>query len=300
MAMHLDWAMVGVYAFCGLALLVVLWPTLSGAKRFLQRWGVPEPDEQQTRLALKYLRDRRLLYPPLFVLAPLAIPEQWGGKLFVPLVVALLVAEAVAALRPARGPRVARLTPRRSRDLVQRWAVGLMVALGLVAIAMAVASLVAQQWANRVAESIPAGGTWTTPDGAVNTMTDYGRTQLEQPTWLIVLVGVVVGLVMVLGLVQLALRRVSVPDPQADAALRTRSARVAVGIGIAWMASSVTLANNRLEFLRNVHAPEPPPAWLEHTSFTGLFGFLMLLIGAAGWYWVANPANRMPYVQSTT
>jgi hypothetical protein len=292
------WANVMVYAFVGLALLVVLWPTLPGAKRILKRWGVPDPDDAQGRLAVKYLRDRRLLYPPLFLLAPLAFPEGWGAEFFVPLVVALLGAEAIAAFRRVRGPRVARLTPRRSRDLVQRWAVGLMVALGLVAMVMGVASLVAQQWADRIVESIPPGGSWRTPEGAVTTMTDYTRSQIEQPVWLIVLIGVVLGLGMVLGLVQLALHRTSVPDPQVDAALRTRSARVAVGIGIAWMASSVMLANSRLTFLRSLHGPEPAPAWLEYTSPMDFFGFLMLFIGAAGWYWVANPGNRMPYAQS--
>jgi hypothetical protein len=292
------WANVAVYAFVGLALLVVLWPTLPGAKRVLKRWGVPDPDERQGRLAVKFLRDRRLLYPPLFLLAPLAFPEGWGAEFFVPLVVALLAAEAIAALRPVRGPRVAGLAPRRSRDLVQRWAVGLMVALGLVAMAMAVACLVAQQWANRVVDSIPPGSTWRTPEGAITTMTDYTRAQIEQPVWLIVIIGVVLGLAMVLGLVRLALRRASMPDPQVDAALRTRSARVAVGIGIAWMASSVILANSRLTFLRSLNAHEPAPAWLEYTSIMDFFGFLMLFVGAAGWYWVANPGNRMPYAQS--
>jgi hypothetical protein len=280
----MDWATVGAYALAGVVLLVVLWPTVSGGRRFLKRWGLREPDEEQAKLAMRYLRDRRLLYPPLFLLAPLVLPSDWGPGVYVPLVAALLVAEAIGAIKPVRGPRVARLTRRKWSDLVQRWAVGTMIVLGVLAIGLAVAGLVAQPWADRVIGS--------------NTLSEQARTELGDPVGVLVILMVALGLVEVLGIIGFAVHRVPVQDPQVDAVLRTRSARVGVGIGLAWMTSAVALANDRLTFLDEIQAPEPAPSWLESLSFGGIFGFVMLLIGAAGWYWVANPASKMPYVQS--
>lgn len=280
------WATAGVYALAGIALLVVLWPTESGGRRFLKRWGVREPTVEQVTLGVRYLRDRRLLYPPLFLLSPLVLPAGWGPDIYVAIIAALLVAEAVGAIKPVRGQRVARLTPRKWSDLVQRWAVGALVLLGVVALGMAVAGLVAQPWADRAK--------------AATSLPDLVRLELGQPVGTTVILMVVLGLVEVLGIVAFAVNRTSVTDPQVDAVLRTRSARVAVGIGIAWMTSALLLANSRLTFLREIRSPEPAPAWLQAVSFGGLFGFVMLCAGLAGWYWVANPGNRMPYAQSAT
>jgi hypothetical protein len=202
----------------------------------------------------------------------------------------LLVAEAMGTLKPVRGQRIARLTPRKWSDLVQRWAVGATIALGVLAVAMAVAGLMAQPWADRVNQS------HTYYVG----LAEQSRMELSQPVGVTVILMVVLGLVEVAGIVGFAVHRTSVQDPYVDAALRTRSARVAVGIGIAWMTSAVALANSRLTFLREWESrvPEPAPPWLESVSFGGLFGFIVMMAGLAGWYWVANPGNRMPYVQS--
>jgi hypothetical protein len=302
-----------VYGVLGIALLVVLWPTMPAGRRFLQRWGAPDPDERQGAQAAKYLRDRRLLYPLLFLLAPaatapaartLGVPYLDSGpvRYLAPLIVALLLAETVAALRPVRGPRIATLARRRWRDLVPRWAIGTLLTLGVVAVLLAVAGLFAQPWANRIMASIPPDGVWRSADGATLNVSEQYRAEIDRPVCWIAITGVALGLVVVLGVVRLAVRRGSVADPQVDAALRTRSARVAVGIGIAWMASMVLVANNRLGFLRGIRMPVPgfPPApgWLEHTSATDFLGLLVLFIAAAGWIWVANPPRRMPYVQT--
>src|ERR1041384_604202 len=128
--MAMDWMTVLSYTLVGFILLLVLWPTTAGGRRVLKRWGVGEADDEQAKLAVKYLRDRRLLYPPLFLLSPLLLPSEWGPDIVAAGIAALLVAEAIAALRPARGPRAAGLTPRTWGGLVQRWAIAAMVLLG--------------------------------------------------------------------------------------------------------------------------------------------------------------------------
>ncbi|MCE6999651.1 hypothetical protein LZG04_33280 [Saccharothrix sp. S26] len=299
------WAALGG-GLAGLLLVVLLWPTASAARRFLRRWGVPEPDDRQTARAVAYLRDRRLLYPVLFLLAPVVVapvarilgfehPDAGAFRGLATVLVALLLAEAVAALRPARGTRIATLTPRHWRDLVPRWAIGVLLALGTAAAVLAVAGLAAQPWANRVAAAIPAGGSWRSADGAVVTVSERHYAGIGVPVSLIALVGVVCGLCAVLGVVRLAVRRRSLPDPAVDLALRTRSARVAVGIGLAWMASMVVVAANRLDFLRAVRLPvagmPPAPAWLEHASAAGSVALVALLVGVVGWMWVATPSR---------
>ncbi|WP_447006753.1 hypothetical protein ACRAKI_09910 [Saccharothrix isguenensis] len=298
-----------LHGVLGLALLVALWPTRSTGLRFLRRWGVADPDERQGALAVKYLRDRRLLYPPLFLAAPAVAAlaaHAWGlpssdlgfVRSLAPLIVALLLAEAVAALRRARGPRVATLTRRHWRDLVPRWAIGLLLTFGAVAALLAVAGMIAQPRVDRIVALIPAGGVRESEHGTL-TVAPQHLAELACPTSLVTLIGVVSGLAAALGVVRLAVRRGPVGDPRVDAALRTRSARVAVGIGIAWTASMVLVANSRLVVLGSVDFAgfPPPPDWLELVSFTELAGAPVLLAAAAGWIWVANPPRHLPYVQ---
>jgi hypothetical protein len=301
-----------MYGFIGIALLVVLWPTVSGGRRFLERWGVPDPDEQQGALAAKYLRDRRLLYPLLFLLAPtvtaqiarlfgMAQGDPAAVRYLAMLMVALLLAETIAALRPVRGPRIATLVRRRWHDLVPRWAVGGLLTLSALTVLLAVGGLLAQPWASRTAVAIPDRA-WQPASGDNWMVSPQFRAELTQPLSWIPIIGVAFGLIAILGVVRLAVRRGSVADPQVDAALRTRSARVAVGIGIAWMASMFLLANNRLGFLRSVKMPTsdfaPAPGWLEYTSVADYSGVVMLMVAAVGWIWTANPGRRMPYVQT--
>ncbi|RKT51717.1 hypothetical protein [Saccharothrix australiensis] len=279
-----------LYGLVGLAILLVLWPTRSGAAKFLRRWGVAEPTEEQVAPALRYLRDRRLLYPLLFVLVPpvagavaelFGLPTPTAGALrhLASGIAALLIAEVVAALRPVRGARVATLTPRRWRDLLPRWGVALLSTLAAVSLLSAFAGLSAQSWARRAV-------------GAVGFSEPY-RAEVARPVGVVVVVGVVLGLVAVLGVVRLAVRRGSVADPAVDAVLRTRSARVAVGIGMAWMAWMVTLANGRLSALHSLsRSSGDGPGWLGAVRLIDSVGLLVLLVGVLGWIWVANPPSR--------
>lgn len=285
-----------VNGLIGLAVLLVLWPTRAGGRRFLRRWGVPEPVDQQELQAVRYLRDRRLLYPLLFLIIPagqrmlgLPYPDSNAVRNLAPVIVALLLAEVVAALRPVRGVRVATLTRRRWRDLVPRSAMVTFLALGGLAVLFAVIGLLARPWAERSVAMVQA-------DDVLSSVSDRYRAEMALPVGWIVLIGVVVGLVAVLGVVRLAVRRGSVADPLVDAALRRRSARVAVGIGIAWMGSMVVPVNNYLGVLRGTAGlrpdSSPMPGWLEYTSFANFVGPLVFMVAALGWGFVANPSSR--------
>ncbi|MFI9810987.1 hypothetical protein [Saccharothrix variisporea] len=261
-----------------------------GTHRFLRRWGVDEPDDTQAALAARYLRHRRVLYLVMFLLVPgaatrLDLPTPEGAPRYLAAVVlALLLAEAVAALWKPRGPRVASLTPRRWQDLVPRWAVALLSVLAVVTSALVVMGLLMQPWADRL--DLRARG--FTPEFAH---------EIARPPGVLLLVGVAVGLAAVLAVVWLALRRGAVGDPATDAALRTRSARVAVGLGMVWMAWLLTRAFGRLSALRAAGHHEAP-GWLVVVAGADLAGLAGLLVAVLGWIWVTNVSGRVPYVRS--
>ncbi|ONI86430.1 hypothetical protein ALI144C_10935 [Actinosynnema sp. ALI-1.44] len=292
--MNLDWWNVLAYGLSGLVLLVILWPTVKVGQRFLKRWGVGDPTEQQGLLARRYLLHRRVLYPPLFLAASLIT---LGDNNPLPaLITALLLGEILAMLRPSRGPRTATLTRRTWSDLVPRWAVVAMLVLAGFAVLLAVAEGIGKHWGTGVVDKYPPGGSWRTADGIVTNVADANRV-LDNSDWLLVLVAVFLATAAVLGIVWLAVYRGSGTDPSVDAALRTRTARVAVGIGIAWMSMCVQQANNKLIHIRDIHWPEPMPSWLAGTGWLESITVPMLILGIAGWIWVANPDTRMPFVR---
>ncbi|MEU4801595.1 hypothetical protein [Actinosynnema sp. NPDC023587] len=275
-----------------MAVLLVLWPTRSGANRFLRRWGIAEPTGQQESIAVRYLRNRRLLYPPLLFLVPsaadalaglLGFPPPEPGLLqsYAALIIALLLAEAVAAVRPVRGLRVAALAPRRWHDVVPRTAVVILLALFAAAALLAVVDLLAQPVLRRVVSSAKG----------------YSPEHLDhvlRPTAVPVLAGVVIGAAAVFGVVRLAVRRAPTGDPGSDAVLRTRSARVAVGLGMAWAGSLLTAAPSRLLAVDGLFdgVPDTAPAWFAAVPALRWLGLLVFVVSLGGWMWVVNPAKR--------
>jgi hypothetical protein len=253
-------------AIAAAVLLLVLWPTTSGGRRLLRTWGIPEPEPDQVTAAVRYLRHRRILYVALFLTLPsltglVTGPDAGGVGLFAPLLAAMLVAELVATLRPVSGVRVASLAPRGWRDLVPRWAVRTMGVLTVLAAGLAVLGLTRER-------DLPASG----------------LTSAFALGYLVVCL-VVVGL-----LVHLAVRRPSVEDEEVDAALRTRTARVAVGIGFGWVGTALNIACQRIYALEVVGRTRPAPGWLaDHVQMVGLAG---LLVSIVCWLWVAIPGRR--------
>jgi hypothetical protein len=196
-----------------------------------------------------------LALPPLANLVLRDKADLPGLTIVVPLLVAMLIAELLATLRPVSGVRIASLDPRGWRDLVPRWSVVAMAVLAVLAVVWSVAGLVIQPW------SI----SWLA--------LGYAATALLLTTLL----------------VRLAVRRPAVEDAAVDAALRTRTARVAVGIGIGWLGAAVPMAVERVRFLHDV-AALPVPDWLDSA---GDIVTPAALVGAIlCWLWVANPTRR--------
>jgi hypothetical protein len=286
-------------------LLLVLWPTRHSGTRLLKNWGIPEPTEPQITEAVRYLRQRRFLYVALFVLVPpvarLAWPpvdnNQTPGDIFVPLLAAMLIAEVVATLRPVSGVRVASLDRRTWRDLLPRWAVVVAAVFTAMALALVVLGLSAQPWANRFVAALPPVDAEVPPgDPGVFVDPDV-RTDLLAPTSWVVLGSLVLCLVVVGTLVHLAVRRPSVSDPAVDAALRTRTARVAVAIGFGWLAATFNGGEERIwelaSGLDNDGLPAPP-GWLTHDFVRAMefAGFFILVAAVVCWMLLAMPSRR--------
>jgi len=218
----LDASALYLYPVCGLVLMLVTWPMAGAGRRVLRRWGdIAEPDPDQVAVVVRYLRERRLLVVLLMFLAPWtarAMPAILGPAnelgsyhLLGSLLVAWLLAEVVATVRPRRGlVRTASLVAR--GWLVPRWAVGLHLGLAVVAVVLVVA---AAPW---------AGG------------------------WYLIVLTVVTSLA-AYGIAWLAMVRPAGGPDNVDAVLRVRSARVAVGVGILLAGLLVAAGGNRLVFV---------------------------------------------------
>lgn len=191
----------------GLLILVPLWPGQRQGQRLLRRWGITDATEQDVADAVTYLRRRRFWYPWLFMAVP-AVAARWFGvdprDTAWGLLATILVGTLVAEILAQRPVR----TARRSASLVRR----------------------------RVGDLVP---TWALVVFGVAVVVTAVRlaTQREWSLLAAALVAMAVAGLVVL----LAVRRPAVGRPDVDLALRTRSARVAVGLGIAvaaWLAAA--------------------------------------------------------------
>jgi hypothetical protein len=288
-------------------LLLLLWPTPRSGSRLLRTWGVPHPHPDQVAEAVRYLRQRRILYVVLFLVVPplagLVLRDDAdlpGLGVLVPLLVAMLVAELLATLRPVSGVRVASLDPRSRRDLVPRWSLVAMAVLVAVTAAWSVLGLVAQLWADRYAAALPPDGVPQPPTGWTSEYSPEYRAEMTTSTSWLALGYAAAALVLVAVLVRLAVRRPAVADAAVDAALRTRTARVAVGIGLGWLGGAVLVAVGRVGFLRTMAEDRPPralpapPGWLtaRFDAVGDVVGPVALLAGVLAWIWVATPTGR--------
>jgi hypothetical protein len=195
-------AVAAVMFVVGSVILLVLWPGDRQGARLLRRWNVTGASAQDVADAVRYLRRRRLWYPWLFLALPAVGLTDDNGNSQWGLVGTVLVGGLLAeilAQRPSPGPR-------RSASLAQRGILDFVPLWALIVSGIAVVAVVLQ---------LAFAGRWLPLGTAVVT------TGLA---WLIVL---------------LAVRRPSIGRPEVDHALRTRSARVAVGLGIAAPASLV-------------------------------------------------------------
>ncbi len=257
------------------ALVVLLLPGTRSGASLLRRWGVDDAGPEQIREAVGHLRQRRVLYVVVYVvLFPVvAAVDAMGNSLggltlaLVPLLVALAVAELIATLRPVSGLRVASLDRREWRLLVPRWA--LLVAAGQVGLVLVL---------------IVVGIATAPPEGHTPVPTASGSVvhvpYSAEPGWL-GLASAALCLAVTAAAVHLAVRRPTHSDEVVDRALRTRSARVAVGIGLTWLGASVGIAAG------GVHDPD-----LFLTGWLG--GVVAELVAIGCWIRLAVPTRTAP------
>jgi hypothetical protein len=286
-------------------LLLILWPTRHSGKRLLQNWGLDEPTGPQAAEAVRYLRQRRILYVLLFVVLPSVTALVWPpgaddrppGNILVPLLAAMLIAELIATLRPVSGVRVASLDRRSWRDLLPAWAIVATAILTAWALVLVGLGLAAQPWARRYAAALPADGKLSGDDWSMEVDPDV-RTQLLHPDGWLTLGGIAACLAVITALVFLAVRRPANSDAAVDRALRIRSARVAVAIGFLWLAGLVNDAQNRLVLLegtgRGAYRLPQPPGWLtENLHQTVEIVGIVTLVGAIiCWMFLALPGRK--------
>jgi hypothetical protein len=201
----------------GLLILIPLWPGVRQGRRLLNRWGVTEPSEPEVGEAVTYLRRRRLWYPWLFLgvsglvdaVGMRTSNSDLGWSLLAVLMLGALIAELLAQ-RPRRGPvHSASLTPRRPTDLVPAWALVLHLVLLVVAVVLHVGSLAGVGWASTFTATADTRTQWAALIASV------GSSVL---VWLVL---------------ALTVRRPAMPEARVDLALRVRSGRVVVGLGVA-------------------------------------------------------------------
>ncbi|MFF0145600.1 hypothetical protein ATK36_1790 [Amycolatopsis sulphurea] len=197
----------------GLVILIVLWPGDRQGVRLLTKWGVPEPSPDQVSVAVRYLRRRRFWYPWLFIGIPLipqlkSLPIMGGAGAVV--IVALLggLIAEVVAQRPARQAR--REAVLTTRRVLDFAPLWTFIVAGLAELGAVVRLAISGQWAALGLVLVAAAVAW--------------------------------------GMVLLAVRRPATGDAEVDMVLRTRSARVAVGLTTGTAAMAGWIPSGKMQF----------------------------------------------------
>ncbi|WP_370941948.1 hypothetical protein AB5J62_22840 [Amycolatopsis sp. cg5] len=245
-------AVIAVEIVLGLVTLVLLWPVPRSATKLLRRWGVGDPTEDEVAQALTYLRRRRVWYPWLLIGLPAALtgtgllPAGQDTTWLLPSILLLgaLLAELFAQRRDPSPVRAAVPVRRELTDIVPRWALVLHATAAIAAFVLLGAALAGAGWARNWHPS------WS-----------------ERVLWLS-LGAALVTVVTVWAVVGLALRRPPVAQLRIDPLLRTRSARVPLGLGTATLCALIGGDDG------------------------GLRGMLVVLAGLALWSAIAGPQRQ--------
>lgn len=291
------WALIFVVALVRLSM-----PGDGAARAALRRWA-PDLDATPTRIAVV----RRQLIRQRLPLAVLVLALCWGPPLHGALVgsrdvdvvawllsiswyllvgclvVSALLAEALATLARPRGPvRAASLRPRRAADLVPRPGLVAFAALASIVLAVAIAAVARLRDLSSPSrideESLPLR----------KAAALHGR-----PYAWAALIGVLVTVALVAWTVRLATRRPAISDDaELDAALRVRSARVALGLGLAMTGLLAVMSCEALRAAATLlDGPGSGSFWAD---LGDLVGATLALAGLVGWFVVAHPPWRWP------
>jgi hypothetical protein len=269
---------------------VALWSDRARARKLAKKWGVPEPTTNQVDEVLKYRRLRLVCYPLLYVTAGaclglfMPLEDQDGRSnegvaLIAMFLFGAVIAELLAFAR-SRQPEPMRL---RLVDVVSRWGVGVFGTLVLATYVLGLIDLQAQPH--------------ITPN--VLLLAEQNKDHVGVPI-AVPFVGTAFVLMLVAFVVWSAQARSFSADAEVDRAVRTRSARVVLGLGIAMQLSFLALTSWRMEFLdyyatgADLFGTDPTEVairnWAQHTSaLIQPWEFLIFIIAMFSWIYVANP-----------
>ncbi|MDI2028808.1 hypothetical protein QFW96_09310 [Saccharopolyspora sp. TS4A08] len=277
---------------------LALWSDRTRALKMARKWGVPEPTDGQVDEVLRYRRVRLACYPVLYAVfgiwGPLAQNDQGGttngGMAVLPMFLCGAVIAEVLALHRGRGRR-SRPVRIRLFALISRWGAVVYAALVLTTFALGLIDLQAQP------HITPA---------LLRAAREHGTgDQLGAPIT-VPFAGTAAVLVLVAFVLWTAQNRSVSSNDEIDRALRTRSARVALGLGIAMQISLLSLSTWRMAFVAGHSAQEliptgpdtfgPDPAatairdWAQNTyDSVGSWTFLICIVATLTWIYAANP-----------
>lgn len=291
------------------AFAVALWSHRTRARKMAQKWGIPDPTSDQVDEVLRYRRSRLACYPLLYVMFEICSGllghpahnqnDAAGGSGYPgsPLLLMFLCGAVLAELRGLRGGRQRPARPIRLRpvDVISRWGVGVYATLVLMTFVLGLIDLQAQP---HITPSV------------LRLAHSYGNNgQLGVPI-IVPFVGTAVILLLVAFVLWSAQSRSFSPDSEIDRGLRIRSARVALGLGIALQLSLLSLSWWRMEFVASYGTgadlvpigPEsfgPDPAavsvrdWAQKTAdLVEPWPFLSSIVAVVTWIHAANPDRR--------
>jgi hypothetical protein len=228
-----------------------LWSNRTRARKLAQKWGIPDPTSNQVDEVLHYRRLRLACYPLLFVMIGMCSglfvsPTQNHNSSanddtpLIALILMFLCGAVIAELLALR--RTRQLQPVRFRfvDVVSRWGVGVYGALVVVTFVLGLIDLQAQPY--------------ITPK--VVRVAEQNQGHVGIPIAVPFAVTAVVLLLTGFVFWSTCARSFSA-DIETDRALRTRSARVVLGLGIGMQLLLLGLSWWRMEFVADHYFNEP-------------------------------------------
>lgn len=288
-----------------LGIAVALWSNRAQARKLVRKWGIADPTHDQIDEVLRYRRFRLAYYPLLFVtfgilfglFGPLGQEQDSSdhAPLLLPMFGCGAVLAELHALHRARrrGLRPVRLL---LADVLSRWGVGLHAALVLLTFVLGLVDLQAQPH--------------ITPSVLRLARADGDDGHLGFPI-AVPFAGTAVVLLLVALVLWSALTRSFSADAEVDRALRIRTARVALGLGIALQLSLLPLASWRMGFVADYGTgadliPTGPetfgldPAAVAVRDWASqinepveLVIFLSSIVVLLSWIYVANPPSSV-------
>ncbi|MGW1681054.1 hypothetical protein [Saccharopolyspora sp. NPDC002376] len=276
-----------IYFLAVQAVVAVLWSNPLRGRKLLVKWGVPEPSGTQITMALHYRRLRWICYPFLFTgmagVSMLVAGDDRDGMTSIP--AALLFAAAIAELLALPTSKHAPPVRRPLFSLIPRWGVAMYGAAVLVTIVVGIIDLPAEELATSA----------LTSTNAPNPGIAQRPIPIAAP-----LMATAVVLLAVAVVLRMSTTRSFSADRAVDLALRVRSARVALALGVvSQMVYVLPLAWWRIPVVANQMNPgDSALDWVRQADRTvGLPLVVLIYITLACWPLLASPPSPKGLLQ---